>query len=144
LVLLFSLFKIVVNTHMEKTDASLGTIASVWWPFSIYVGWITAALFADTAAFITKIQWNAFGIPPQAQAIIMIFLAGIVYFVLTWTRNMREYAFAGVWALVAIAVANSGKAPAVVFSALLVAGLLFISSSLHGFRNRAYSPWRSR
>src|SRR5690625_6087203 len=33
--LLFSLFRIVVNTRMELYDAPISRIAFVWWPFSL-------------------------------------------------------------------------------------------------------------
>jgi hypothetical protein len=144
LALLFSLLKIVINTHMEMTDAPLKTIASVWWPFSLYSGWITVALIADIAAWLTKIKWGGFGTSAAVWAIIMICLAGAIYLFMTWTRNMREYAFVGVWGLVAVAVANRGVNPAVAHAALIVSAVLFVSSSWHGFKNREYNPWRKR
>jgi hypothetical protein len=142
LVLLFSLIKIIIRTHMEKTDPPLKTIASVWWPFSLYSGWITVALLANISAYLTKIGWSVTGIPPVVWAIAMIGIAGTVYLLMTWTRNMREFALVGVWALVAVAVANWHKEPIVTKCALIVSLILFVSSGLHGYMNRAGSPWK--
>ena len=144
IVLLFSLFKIILRTDMELTDPPLRIIASVWWPFCLYTGWITVALLANISAWLVKIQWDGFGLSPIIRAIIMTMIAGAVYLFMTWRRNMREYGFVGVWALIAVAMADRDRAAAVTTTALIVAGILFISSSIHGYRNRAYSPFRKR
>ena len=143
IILLISLIKIIYNTRMELDDLPLKKIAFVWWPFCFYSGWITVALVADAAAWLTKIQWNAFGLSGITWAVIMIIIAGIINLLVTWTRNMREYALVGCWALVAIAVANWNSAQSVVISALVVASVLFISSGIHAYKNRAYNPFLS-
>lgn len=142
LVLLFSLIRIILNTRMELDDEPLRVIAFVWWPFCIYSGWISVALIANTAAFLTSISWKGFGISEVTWTIIMILVAGIINLVITWTRNMREFALVGVWALVAIAVANWNEHSLIAITSLAVAAVLFISSSIHGYKNREYSPWK--
>ena len=144
IVLLFSLSKIILRTDMELTDPPLRIIASVWWPFCLYTGWITVALLANISAWLVKIRWDGFGLSPTVWAIIMTMIAGAVYLFMTWRRNMREYGFVGVWALVAVAVADRDRAPAVTITAFIVAGILFLSCSIHAYRNRAYSPFRKR
>ena len=142
LVLLFSLVKIILNTRMELDDEPLPVIAFVWWPFSFYSGWISVAIIANVAAYLTSIDWKGFGISEATWTVLMILIAGVINLVITWTRNMREFALVGVWALVAIAVANwNGELP-VVITSLLVAAILFVSSSLHGYKNRETSPWK--
>ncbi|WP_189605060.1 tryptophan-rich sensory protein [Salinimicrobium marinum] len=140
ILLLFSLIKIILNTRMELDDVPLSRIALLWWPFSFYSGWITVALIANTAAYLTKIDWDGFGISAATWTVIMICAAGIINLVITWTRNMREFSLVGVWGLVAVAVANWDKEPAIQWAALLVAGILFISSSYHGYKNRETAP----
>ena len=142
--LLFCLLRIIWRTDMELTDPPLRTIAAVWWPFCFYFGWITAALLANISAWLTSIGWTGWGLPPSAWAIIMIAVAGIAYLFMTWRRNMREAAFVGVWALVAIAVADFHRSPAVTRVAVGMAAVLFVSSSIHGYMNRDFSPWRKR
>jgi hypothetical protein len=63
---------------------------------------------------------------------------------MTWKRNMREFALVGVWGLIAIGIGNLDRAWAVSIAAFVMAAVLFISSSLHGYRNRATSPFRHR
>jgi hypothetical protein len=126
---------------MEMDDAPLKTIAFVWWPFCLYSGWITVALIADVAAWLTKIQWNGWGIPETTRTIILVIVAGLVYLFMTWNRNMREYALVGVWGLVAIAVPNWQSHPSVGWTAAIVAAILGLNSAIHAFKNRAFSPW---
>ena len=144
ILLLFSLFKIILRTDMELTDPPLRIVASVWWPFCLYSGWITVALFANVSAWLVNIQWDGFGLSPTVRAIIMTMMAGAVYLFMTWRRNMREYAMVGAFALIAVALADRDRAPAVTTVAFIVAGILFLSSSIHAYRNRAYSPFRKR
>lgn len=142
LVLLFSLIRIILNTRMELDDEPLRVIAFIWWPFCFYSGWISVALIANVAAYLTSLNWNGFGISEVTWTIIMIIAAGIINLVITWTRNMREFALVGAWALVAIAVANWNEYPSIVITSLAVAGILLVSSGIHGYQNREYSPWK--
>lgn len=136
LVLLSSLWLIIVRTRMEMDLIPIKKIALTWWPFAIYFGWITVALIANIAAWFTKIGWNGFGLSPVAWTVIMICVAGVVHLTLTWKRNLRESSMVGVWALVAIAVANWGTTPVVVDTALVVSSVILVSSGIHAYRNR--------
>lgn len=134
--LITSLWLIIVRTRMEMDLISIKKIALTWWPFAVYFGWITVALIANIAAWFTKIGWDRFGLSPVTWAVIMICVAGVVHLVLTWKRNLRESSMVGVWALVAIAVANWDSAPAVVNAAIIVSSVILISSAIHAYRNR--------
>lgn len=134
--LLTTLWLIIVRTRMEMDLLPIKKIALTWWPFAIYLGWISVALIANVAAYFTKIGWNGFGLSPVAWTVIMICVAGVVYLALTWKRNLRESSMVGVWALVAVAVANWGTTPAVVNAALIVSAVIFISSGVHAYLNR--------
>ncbi|MFD1079581.1 hypothetical protein, partial [Longispora fulva] len=76
-----------------------------------------------------------------AWTVVMILIAGIINLVITWTRNMREFSLVGVWALLAIAIANWNSQSTVVVVAVVTAGILFISSGIHGYKNRETNPW---
>ncbi len=138
LVLLFSLLRIIVNLNMEREKIQLRESAFTRWPFAIYAGWITVALIANVSAYLTKIQWNAWGLSDTSWAIIMICIAGMVNLFITWNRNMSEFALVGVWALVAIAVANREISQPVVQVALAVSVVLFMSSAIHIFKTRKF------
>jgi hypothetical protein len=137
--LLFSLIQIILKTNMEMELISIKKIALTWWPFCLYAGWITVALIADIAAWLTKIGWPGFGLSEMGWAIIMILIAGGINVAMIWTRNMREFALVGIWGLAAIAVANWSSIQAVAYAAIILAGILFINIAAHGFINRQRS-----
>lgn len=139
-VLLYSLLKIVMNNRMELWDAPISIIAFLWWPFVFYSGWVTVASIANVSAYLVSINWDGWGISATNWTIIMILIAGIINLIVTWTRNMREFALVGVWALAAIAVANWESNLTVAYTAIFVAAILFMSSAAHGFKNRDTSP----
>lgn len=139
-VLLFSLLMIVMKNRMELWDAPISVIAFLWWPFVFYSGWVTVASIANVSAYLTSINWDALGYSKTSWAVTMIIIAGIINLAVTWQRNMREFALVGAWALIAICVANWDISSTVANSALAVAIILIISSSYHGYINRATSP----
>ncbi len=84
---------------MELWDAPISVIAFLWWPFVIYSGWLTVACIANVTLYLTKIGWDGFGISPEIWTIIIISIATVLNLIVTWTRNMREFALVGAWTL---------------------------------------------
>ncbi|TYB79386.1 tryptophan-rich sensory protein [Bizionia myxarmorum] len=140
--LLFSLLKIVYANAMELWDAPLSTIAFLWWPFVFYSGWVAVASIANVSSYLVKINWDGFGLSPVSWTLIMIGIATIINLVITWTRNMREFALVGAWALIAIAIRNQTKQETIYATAAIAAAILIISSGIHGFKNRATNPFK--
>ncbi|AYD47826.1 tryptophan-rich sensory protein [Arachidicoccus soli] len=138
IILLTSLVKIIFNARLELDHVPFKRIVSVWWPFCFYAGWISVALIADIAAYLTKIEWSGFGISPITWTIIMMCIAGIINLIIIQKRNMREFALVGAWALIAIAVANWTASKSIAYTGLVIAVILIINTMIHGFRNRKY------
>lgn len=134
--LLVSLISIVLRTRMELDLITFKRVALEWWPFALYFGWITVAIIANVAAYLTKLQWDGFGISPVAWTVIMISAAAIIHVILIWNRNLREAASAGAWGLAAVAVANWNENQAVATAAIVATVIIFINISVHGYRNR--------
>lgn len=141
LFLLFSLLQIIFRGRLELDDEPLPIIAFLWWPFTFYSGWITVALIANIAAFLTAEGWNGFGLSEVVWTIIMILIAGLINLLITWIRNMREFALVGAWGLAAVGVANQGGHQSIVITAFVTAAILLVSSGIHGFKNRKTAPW---
>ncbi|SDS00596.1 hypothetical protein SAMN04515667_1192 [Formosa sp. Hel1_31_208] len=139
--LLFSLLKIVWNNRMELWDAPMSVIVFLWWPFVIYSGWVTVASIANVSAYLVKIGWDGFGISSVVWTIIMIVIATTLNLIITWKRNMREFALVGAWALIAIGVANQNIELIVANTAFVTAAILIVSSSIHGFKNLKTNPF---
>ncbi|SHI63015.1 hypothetical protein [Pseudozobellia thermophila] len=138
--ILVSLIKIILNTNMERWDAPIEVIALVWWPISLYGGWITVATIANISAYLAKLGWEGGPLSEVTWTIIVIMIATLINLIITWTRNMREFALVAVWAFVAIFVRHKDAMESVAYSALAAAIVLFISSMAHGFRNRKAGP----
>ncbi|PTT01510.1 hypothetical protein DBR11_07075 [Pedobacter sp. HMWF019] len=137
-VLLICLLKIIVNTRMELDAHPFKMYLFVFWPFALYSGWISVALIANIAAFLTKIHWSGWGISSVTWTMIMICVAGLINIFMIRVRNLREYGIVGIWALVAIAVSNKHASGSigVVYTCYTVATVLLIFIVISGLKNR--------
>lgn len=138
--ILFSLIKIILNTNMERWDAPIEVIAFVWWPICLYSGWIAVATIANVSAYLTKVEWDGFGLGDQEWTIIMIAVATLLNILMIWKRNMREFAAVGIWALVAIFVRHRDSLDTIAYTALACSIILFIVTGVHAHRNRETNP----
>lgn len=139
LVLLFSLVQLVIKLDLERWDAPLDVIAFIWWPLSIYLGWIILATVSNIAAFLASVGWDGSPLTPQAWTIWLIIVSTVVYVLLTVKRFMREASAVGIWGLVAIAVAQWDSNPGIVYAAISGAVVLLITAGYQGYKNRKVS-----
>ena len=139
LIILFSLLKIIINTRMELDFHPFKKYLFIYWPFAFYAGWISVALIADVAAWLTKINWNGFGISEINWTIIMIIVAGLVNVWMVWKRNLREFGLIGIWALMAISVSNKGGISSIIYACYIVSAIILLSIIMNKFKNRKSS-----
>ncbi len=143
-ILLFSLIVLTVRLRLEIWDAPKQTIFFIWWPVVIYLGWIIVASVSNVAAYLVSIGWQGGFLSENMWTIIMIGIASIIYLWLVFSRNLREAALVGVWALVAISARHWNEYSGIAIAAIIGAGILLIVVSWHGYKNRKYSPFASR
>jgi len=139
-ILLFSLIMLTLRLRLEIWDAPVRTIAFVWWPICIYLGWIVVAAVANVSVYLVSVNWQGGFLSPLIWTVFMITIAMVIYLLLVFIRNMREAALVGVWAFIAIAARQWSVHPAIVVAALVAAGVLLMVIAWHGYRNRATSP----
>lgn len=144
LIIFFSLLKVVLHTNMERWDAPVSIIGFLWWPVSLYFGWITIALVVNIAAWLVSSGWTGAPFSPTLWAILVLLIVGSIFIAMIWKRSMREYASVGVWGIAAIAVKNWDDAPFVAYIAMAVAIIIFINTGIHGYQNRATAPFARR
>jgi len=134
-VLLISLLKIIVNTQMELDSQPFAKYIFLFWPFGLYAGWISVALIANISAFLSKINWDGWGVSEVNWTIIMICVAGLINIMMISMRNLRDYGLVGVWALLAIAAANYGnpESTAIVYTCYIVSAVLLVFVLINGF-----------
>lgn len=140
-IVFFSLLKATLAANLERWDAPAKTIAFVWWPISFYFGWITVAAIANASALLVKLGYDGSPIGAESWTILLMIIATIIYLLMIYKRNMREYALVGIWALIAIAVKNWETGNSISYWAIGLSLILFIYISIHGFKNRKSNPF---
>lgn len=139
LFILFSLIQIILRLNMENWEAPMRYMATVWWPISLYSGWIAVATIANISAYLAKIEWSVLFSELQ-WTVVMISVAGLLNLAMIFKRNMREFALVGIWAIAAIAVRHWGEIPTLQWTALFWVVVLLLATSIHAYRNRANNP----
>lgn len=144
LLLLFSLMQIIFRCRMALDAERFSRRLFLSWPFVFYAGWVTVASVANISAYLFKINWNGWGIKPDHWAIIMIVVAVIINILAIHKRNLREFAFVGAWALIAIGIRNQETFENVSNIAFIGAFTLLIDCGYHAFNQYQKSKITSK
>ena len=140
LVLLLALIQLIRKLNMERWDAPIGTIAFVWWPICLYAGWITVATMVNIALYLKTLGWDGSPLTPDGWVVVLVLVTTEINAYLIFSRNMREFAAVGIWALVAIGVRHQTDLSYIAYTAWGCAALLSVLALWHGYRNRATNP----
>ncbi len=140
--LLACLAAIIRRLNMERWDAPIGTIAFVWWPICFYSGWVSVAVIANAALYLEYLGWDGWGIGPVQWALALVLVAFALNVFMVLSRNMREFALVGIWALAAIAFRHQESSGPLFYVPLAGAALLLLLVGWHGYRNRRTNPMR--
>lgn len=124
--ILIFLLMAVLRLGIKSGDRSTDAIKRwVWWPISLYAGWITVATVANISAYLAKINWS-FWLTEMNWAITMIVIATIVYLFVLIKRGMITFSLVGVWAFTAIGMKQWGLIPTLSWVAFGAAAIIFI------------------
>jgi hypothetical protein len=85
-------------------------------PLSVYLGWISVATIANISDYLYAVDWKGFGMSPQAWAVIMLGVAGLLGLGMALSRRDAGFLFVFVWAFAGIAL-KQAAAPLVAYSA---------------------------
>ena len=107
--LLTTLILIYLRLGIGKFTVSIREKLAVHVPFSVYLGWITIASIANVSVTLVSLKWDGFGISPETWAILIILVALVISILVVATRKDIAYGLVIVWALVGIAVKQSGN-----------------------------------
>jgi len=128
--LLASLIAVYLRLNIGKSKVILREKLAVHVPFSVYLGWITIATIADVSVTLVSLNWDGFGISQETWAILVIVIALLITLLVVATRKDVAYGLVIIWALLGIAVKQSGNQNIVVLtevSAVLIALALGVS-----------------
>ena len=104
LTLLALLIASYLKLNVGRTPVSTAEKWSVDVPLSVYLGWISVATVANISSWLYLVNWNGFGIAPQAWAVIMIAVASLLGVLMTVTRRDSGYVFVLAWSFAGIAL----------------------------------------
>lgn len=110
-------------------------------PFQIYVGWLSVATVANTAAALNVLGWDGFGLSPITWTLIMLVAATVVAGVVGWlVKQDNVYRAVFIWAFVGIVV-EQRNTPSVALTAGIMTVVVLLMIVLTWGRNRL-SIWR--
>lgn len=104
ILLLLTLIVIYLRLNIALGDLNKREKIIIWTPFSLYLGWITVAMIANTTVFLVSINWDGFGIPPFTWTVIVIIVALILTLTILNTRKDFVYPLVTIWALIGIII----------------------------------------
>ncbi len=138
--LLFSLIQLVIRLKLEIWDAPLRIIFLVWWPITIYLGWIILATTLNISVWLQSTGWLENIDNPEILSTFVLAVATGIYANLTFSRNLRESALVGTWGTSAIAVNQWGQNEYIATAALASAIILFLIAGYHFIKKWKDSP----
>lgn len=121
--------------------------AFIHWPFLLFTGWISLALFANISSFLAFINIRLFGLGETgAAAVLLVCACALCIGVQRQLRGAILYALPVVWGCVAIAAANVQHGPHYWMAALAVLAAAGVAWFTYWTRARSTrlrnSPWR--
>jgi hypothetical protein len=135
--LLATLIAIYLRLNIGRSKVELREKLAVHVPFSVYLGWITIASIANVSVTLVSVKWDGFGISQETWATLIIVIALLITLLVVATRKDVAYGLVIIWALVGIAVKQSGNQNIVTIaetSAIIVAIALAASIVLSRLR----------
>jgi len=104
LLLLATLIMVYLRIGAVTTEKSLYDRLLVKYPFSLYLGWITAATIVNFNVLLFDIGWLGIGAGGVFFTILMIAIAALVALAVFYLRQDFIYTAVFVWALIGIGV----------------------------------------
>lgn len=134
LALTASLYVLLWRLGVAVVTPTLRTLLCLWWPLSIYAGWVTVASVVNVASWLDSLSLAPSAVMAGAS---LVLLAGVLI-VLLVRRNVRELVLACVWGVVAIGVRQWSleEGAPVALVAFGVATALVVAVAAHGYIHR--------
>jgi hypothetical protein len=107
--LLATLIAIYLRLNIGKSAVPSRERLAVHVPFSVYLGWITIASIANVSVTLVSGGWDGFGISQETWSILIIIIALLITLLVIATRKDVAYGLVVIWALLDIAVKQSGN-----------------------------------
>ncbi len=123
----------LIYINIQIRDLPFGIIKA---SFGIYLGWICIATIANITALLVQYNWNGFGIPEAAWAIIMISTGALIVSVALYQLENPFIGLSVIWAFIGIFLKRQGDYRAVAVTAIVALIIVTIITLLGFFRKR--------
>lgn len=137
--LLATLIAIYLRLGIGRIALDLRDKLLVHVPFSIYLGWITAATVTNAAYVLRDAGWDGFGIAPEIWTAIMLVITGVLGLIMIFRNRDIAYALVIAWATFWIYSRHS-EVQTVALFAIGVAIAMVIALVLRLIINRPSDP----
>jgi benzodiazapine receptor len=107
--LLATLIAIYLRLNIGRSTVPLREKLAVHLPFSVYLGWITIASIANVAVTLVSLKWDGFGISQETWALVIVIIVLMITLLVIATRKDVAYGLVVIWALLGVAVKQSGN-----------------------------------
>jgi len=132
--------------NIQEPEHSLASKFFTQAPLSIYLGWISIAAIANTAVYLTSINWNGWGIDDALWTLVMIGAAVMITMLMVFFRNNILYCLVVIWALRGIIYSQQqleDAHPSIINAAWIGIGFTGIAILIQAFRMHQYYPLES-
>jgi len=126
LVLLTTLIVTYLRLGTGKTAVTKVETWTVRVPISIYMGWITVATVANVTQLLYFLNWDGFGIAPEAWMWIVLATVFVITALMNFSRRDIAYTVVILWALAGISIKHA-DVPAVAIPTWITFGLVTLT-----------------
>lgn len=100
--ILISLIKI--ENIIKKEKFSLKDKFFIFWPFSLYLGWISVATIANIAVFLVSISWNGLGLSESFWTVVVLLVGAFIGLMKVVKDKNIPYGLVFIWAYIGILI----------------------------------------
>lgn len=125
LLLLATLIGIYLRIGTSSADKTLFDRLLVRYPFSLYLGWISAATLVNFNVLLYDLGWLSTGVGGVLFTMLMVVIAVLIALGVFYLRRDYVYTAVFIWALIGIGVRHSNELITLSIVAWLAAVLLF-------------------
>ncbi|WP_227396912.1 TspO/MBR family protein [Jeotgalibacillus aurantiacus] len=111
-------------------------------PFSVYMGWVSVATVANIAYTINEAGYGGLGIGSVFWTVLLLIVATLIALGIRYKERDWIYPLVFIWAFIGIGVQNEGESSVVVFTAYVLAAVIFIG--LFIFRKKKDKGYSTR
>jgi translocator protein len=130
-IIMIALLSVLIITFRRLDNVkSLDKRMKVWlkFPFTIYLAWISVATIANISALLVSLEWTGGFLSEGTWAVVMVFAATAIAFVVTSRFDEQWYSVVVIWALMGIFIKRQGtEYDYIAYTSIIFAVVLIIN-----------------